>query len=42
MEEDPYEDPGLYEIKPYSCMKRFKRVFRLVDLYALPITLRYK
>ena len=42
MEDNLYEDPGLFNIKPYSCMKRFKRIFRLVDLYALPITLRYK
>lgn len=42
MEVDPYDDPSLYTIEELGCMKRFKRVFRLVDLYALPITLRYK
>ena len=42
MEIDPYDDPALYQIKAIPCMKRFKKVFRIVDMYALPITLRYK
>ena len=42
MEVDPYDDPALYTIQPIPCMKRFKKIFRLVDMYALPITLRYK
>ena len=39
---DPYDDPTLYTITPTKSMKKFKRVCRLIDLYALPITLRYK
>ena len=42
MEVDPLSDPSLYRIEPIPCMKRFKKIFRLIDLYALPITLRYK
>lgn len=42
MEVDPYDDPDLYTIEPIPCMKQFKKIFRLIDLYALPITLRYK
>ena len=42
METDPYDDPSLYIIEPVPCMKRFKKIFRLIDLYAIPVTLRYK
>ena len=42
MEVDPYNDPSLYTIEPIPCMKRYKKIFRLIDLYAMPITLRYK
>ena len=41
-EVDPYDDPALYQITPISPMKKYKKVCRLIDLYALPITLRYK
>ena len=39
---DPYDDPSLYTITPVKSMKKFKKICRLIDLYALPITLRYK
>ena len=39
---DPYDDPCLYTITPISPMKKYKKICRLIDLYALPITLRYK
>lgn len=41
-EPDPYDDPMLYTITPIKSMKKFKKICRLIDLYALPITLRYK
>ena len=42
MEVDPFRDPSLYEIQKVPIMKRIKKLFRKVDIYALPITLRYK
>ena len=39
---DPFKDPELYSYSEIPLMKRFKRLFRALDLYALPITLRYK
>ena len=42
MEVDPYDDPVLYTIDKQPPMKKFKKICRLIDLYALPITLRYK
>ena len=42
MELDPYSDQSLYQIESIKPMKKFKRICRLIDLYALPITLRYK
>ena len=42
VEVDPYDDPQLYTIVPMPPAKKFKKICRLIDLYALPITLRYK
>jgi len=43
MEEvDPFRDPALYSYEPIPMMKLGKRYFRALDIYALPITLRYK
>ena len=43
MEEvDYFRGPGLYSYEPIPLMKRLKRMFRALDIYALPITLRYK
>jgi hypothetical protein len=39
---DPFKDPELYSYEEIPLMKRLKRIFRALDLYALPITLRYK
>ena len=39
---DPFKDPELYSYQEIPLMKRLKRLFRALDLYALPITLRYK
>ena len=42
MEVDPFKDPELTYYEPIPCSKRFKRNFRMLDLYALPVTFRYK
>ena len=39
---DPFNDPSLYEYQPIPWQKQLKKLFRRLDLYALPITLRYK
>jgi hypothetical protein len=39
---DPFKDPNLYSYEPIAWSKRFKANFRMIDLYALPITFRYK
>lgn len=39
---DPFRDPSLYKYTPIPPLKQFKRLFRRLDIYALPITLRYK
>ena len=41
-EVDPFRDPSLYTYERIPWLKRFKADFRMLDLYALPITLRYK
>jgi len=41
-EVDPFKDPNLYSYEPIPWSKRFKADFRMLDLYALPITFRYK
>jgi hypothetical protein len=42
MEVDPFRDPNLYSYEPIPCMKKFKKLFRRLDLYAIPISFRYK
>jgi hypothetical protein len=42
MEVDPFRDPRLQQYVELPCMKQFKRQFRKLDLYAMPVTLRYK
>ena len=42
MEVEPFRDPSLFDIERVPIMKRIKKLFRKVDIYALPITLRYK
>jgi len=42
MEVDPFKDPVLKSYEPISCYSKFKRSFKLLDLYALPITFKYK
>ena len=42
MDFDPFNDPEIYEYQPIPFQKRCKKLFRRMDLYALPITLRYK
>ena len=39
---DPFNDPTLYEYKKIPITKQVKRLCRRMDLYALPITFRYK
>ncbi len=42
MEIDPFKDPALHSYVEIPLIKRLKRTFRLLDLYAMPVTLRYK
>ena len=42
MEIDPFKDPAFKTYEEKTCFKIFKRQFRLLDLYALPVTFRYK
>lgn len=43
MEEiDPFRDKALYSYEKIPTIKWMKRQFRALDIYALPITLRYK
>jgi hypothetical protein len=42
MEVDPFRDPRLHSHSPIPLMKRFKKIFRKLDLYAMPVSLRYK
>ena len=42
MEIDPFRDPDLFSEQRVPLMKRIKKLFRKSDIYALPITLRYK
>jgi hypothetical protein len=39
---DPFHDPNLYKQEFISPIKEFKKLFRRLDIYALPITFRYK
>ena len=42
MEVDPFHDEGFYSMEKVRCLSLFRRLVRQVDMYALPITLRYK
>ena len=42
MEIDPFHDPLLQKKDNVPVFKRFKKLLRKADIYALPITLRYK
>lgn len=42
VEVDPFRDESFYHIETVPCMSRFRRLVRQADLYALPITMRYK
>jgi hypothetical protein len=42
MEIDPFKDQAFKSYEEKTCLKMFKRKFRLLDLYALPVTFRYK
>ena len=41
-QDDPFGGRELYEYKEIPLIKSFKADFRLLDLYALPVSLRYK
>lgn len=42
MEIDPFKDKNLTTYHPWTAYESFKKTFRMLDLYALPITFRYK
>lgn len=42
MEVDPYRDEEFYHLEQVKCISMVRRLVRQIDLYALPITLRYK
>lgn len=42
METDLFDDERFSYKTKVPCMSRVRRTIRLLDLYALPITLRYK
>ena len=42
VENDPYRDEDFYHLEEVRCISTFRKLVRQVDLYALPITLRYK
>ena len=42
VEVDPYRDEDFYHLEEIKCISIFRRLVRQLDLYALPITLRYK
>ena len=42
MEEDPFRDDAFSYKTKVKCVSRCRQTIRLMDLYALPITLRYK
>ena len=42
MEEDPFRDDAFSYKTKVKCVSRCRQTVRLMDLYALPITLRYK
>ena len=42
VEVDPYRDEDFYHIEQIKSSSQCRKLVRQVDLYALPITLRYK
>ena len=42
VEVDPFRDESFYHLEKVKCASVTRRLIRQVDLYALPITLRYK
>ena len=42
VEVDPFRDEDFYHIEKIKCMSLARRLVRQVDMYAIPITLRYK
>ena len=42
VEVDPFRDEDFYHIEKVKCATLTRRLIRQADLYALPITLRYK
>ena len=42
MEPDPFHDENFYSMEKVRCLSLFRRLVRQVDMYAIPITLRYK
>ena len=42
MEVDPFRDPSFYSLEPIKCGSKFRRVLRQADLFAQPVTFRYK
>ena len=41
-ESDPFRDDSFSYKTRVPCISRFRRLIRTADMYALPITLRYK
>ena len=41
-ESDPFRDDEFSYKTRVPCISRFRRLIRMMDMYALPITLRYK
>ena len=42
IQDDPFGGKEIYEYKKIPWLNSFKADFRLLDLYALPVSLRYK
>ena len=42
VEVDPFRDPSFYHLEPIKCGTQFRRILRQADLFAQPITMRYK
>ena len=42
VEVDPFRDPSFYSLEPIKCGSKFRRIVRQADLFAQPVTFRYK
>ena len=42
VEVDPFRDKSFYHIEDIKCSSQVRRFIRQIDLYALPVTMRYK